>query len=83
MVCVDLLRKGWHVFRAVSPQSPCDLIAIKGICTIQIEVRTAGTRSKKGKIYAPKHGKHDVLAVVKDFQIEYSPALPVVEEIST
>src|SRR5690242_10258699 len=28
-VTVDLLKRGYHVFRAVSPSCPCDLIALR------------------------------------------------------
>lgn len=40
-VCVDLMIKGYDVFRALSPQSNADLVAIKGDVVLKIEVRTA------------------------------------------
>lgn len=30
MAAVDLLRRGYEVFRALSPNAGCDLIALKG-----------------------------------------------------
>jgi hypothetical protein len=40
VVCADLLDKGFAVFRSVSPNCFCDLIAIKGSEERRIEVRT-------------------------------------------
>lgn len=39
LVCTDLLKEGYHVFRAVSPACPCDLIALKDE-TVRVEVKT-------------------------------------------
>lgn len=44
LVCVDLLRKGFEVFRSVSPHSKCDLIARNNGSQYTIEVRTCATR---------------------------------------
>lgn len=41
IACADLIRKGYDVFRAVSPASPCDIVAIKDNIILRIEVRTA------------------------------------------
>lgn len=40
LVCIDLMKKGYEVYRAVSPASYCDLLAIKGEEIKKIEVRT-------------------------------------------
>lgn len=39
-VCMDLLKRGYHVFRAIAADSFCDLMARKAIRVLQIEVRT-------------------------------------------
>lgn len=39
-VCGELLKKGYHVFRSLSPSCFCDLVAIKNGETMCIEVRT-------------------------------------------
>ncbi len=49
-VCVKLMELGWHVFRCQSPNSPFDVVAIRGDLVRKIEVRTgkisdAGTRT--------------------------------------
>lgn len=76
-VCIDLINQGWDVFRAVSPQHPFDLIAVRGMCKLEIEVRTSNT--VKGRMNAGKHGRYDVLAIVRGSAVEYRPPLPIVE----
>ena len=39
-VSVDLLRRGWEVFRALSPSASCDLLILKNNKMIKLEVRT-------------------------------------------
>jgi Holliday junction resolvase-like predicted endonuclease len=63
VVCADLLKKGYEVFRSVSPSSSCDLIVLKDGKTLTIEVRTGcvnsdGTHRYSGRV------KASVLAVV-------------------
>ena len=77
LVCVDLMRRGYHVFRAVSPSSPCDLVVFRGDeKPLRIEVRTAA-RSVGGKIYIPADKgteRYDVKAwVFHDGDIMYVP----------
>jgi hypothetical protein len=56
LVCTDLLKHGYYVFRAVSPSCYCDLFAKKDEKSFEIEVRTASQRH--GKIeFAPKYQK--------------------------
>ena len=47
----DLLRKGYEVFRSLSPASSVDLIAIRDSRVIFVEVRTASISTKTGKRY--------------------------------
>ena len=68
VVAVDLMRKGYNVFRALSPSCFCDLIVEKMDKVLRIEVRT-GYQSQTGNIVYPKikHGQKgkllDVFAV--------------------
>src|SRR3990167_1229740 len=60
-VSVDLMKKGFSVFRAVSQASYCDLIAINTTTKVklELEVRT-GYKNMKGVISFPKHlSKYD------------------------
>lgn len=68
LVCAELLKRGYSVFRSVSPAACCDLILLDGNGgMIRVEVKTA-YKLKTGTIQCalPKHqqGKHDVLAMV-------------------
>jgi len=62
----DLLLKGYEVFRACSPCSCCDLIALKDGEQIQVEVKT-GHYTSAGKLSYPQprhlYG-YDLLAIV-------------------
>ena len=48
-VCVDLMAKGYHIFRSESPCCPCDLVALKNGITLTVEVRTIA-RNPSGTI---------------------------------
>lgn len=66
VTCVDLMRRGFHVFRAQSPSCPCDLICVTSKGMLRIEVRT-GHRLNDGKLVWPirlNPDAFDVLAVV-------------------
>ncbi len=81
MVSADLMRRGYHVFRALSPSCPCDLLIYRnGGDSIRIEVRTIGTKPDgTPRLYQdPRDGeKHDIYAfVTHDGQITYLPDLP-------
>lgn len=70
-VSVDLLTKGYHVFRALSPACLCDLVLLEGRA-FRVEV-TTGHRNREGKIQYPKHdlARFDLLAVVLADAIVY------------
>lgn len=75
----DLLRRGYHVFRSVAPNSPCDLVILKDDRLQKVEV-TTGSRTGFGKLcYPGKTGSNysfDVLAVVEhDGKVTYLPLL--------
>lgn len=78
LVCADLMKRGYHVYRAQSPACPCDLIAIKGDLMLRVEVKTAYRRAD-GSLAMPliqprQQGQFDVLALVgTDEVIQYVP----------
>jgi hypothetical protein len=79
---IDLIRKGYDVFRALSASCPCDLIIIKDGLLKRVEVRTASMR--RGQLsYSDgdiEEGKSDILALVLDDDVLY--ALPKKGEIT-
>ena len=81
-VCADLLRRGFHVFRSVSPNAPCDIVVLRPDLTPRrVEVRT-GLRHSDGSITWAKKPTDtcDAYAVVlyvgAELQIHYIPELP-------
>lgn len=81
VVATDLMRRGYHVFRALSPSAPCDLAILKDTRLIRVEVRT-GQRRLDGTITChvqPKDiGRSDILAIVLNGEnaVTYRPDLP-------
>lgn len=65
MVSADLLLRGVHVFRAVSPSCPCDIIALHDAKIIRIEV-TTGYLTVDGDVSFNRHdtSNYDVVAAV-------------------
>ena len=75
-ICVDLLSKGYEVFRSVSPTSSCDLAILKDGKLLKVEVRT-GYRSRSGNLMFKKTDRgHDIYAVVIGNNTMYIPPLP-------
>jgi len=74
-VCVDLMGRGFDVFKAVSPSCPCDLAVLCNGELAQFEVRTGYRSHVTGKSWshAPKDCKADVFAIVYKDGIEYRP----------
>lgn len=73
-VCADLLLRGYDVFRAVSPSSPYDLIAVNESQCLKVEVRTAAKNRVTGYVNWTKPDSSkgcDVAAVVLDEEILY------------
>lgn len=76
---VDLLVKGYDVFRAVSPSCPCDLAVLKDNKLLRIEVRTI-YKSTSGKLYKNPQKRDDIenidiYAWVLPDEIIYEPEL--------
>jgi predicted nucleic acid-binding Zn ribbon protein len=75
IVSADLLARHIHVFRALSPSCPCDLIVLHDGKLLRVEV-TAGAYNLTGGFTYIKHNSdnYDVIAVVfKDRSICYLP----------
>jgi predicted nucleic acid-binding Zn ribbon protein len=73
VAATDLIRRGYHVFRALSPACPCDLVVMLPDRVIRVEVRT-GRVLADGSTTAPTQGTYDVLAVVTHSgKVEYRP----------
>jgi Holliday junction resolvase-like predicted endonuclease len=77
--CLDLMKKGYDVFRAVSGGQFCDLIAYKNNKFYRVEVRT-GYRGSNGKITFPR--KRDEW-VIKDIYAVYISSDDVVVYLDT
>jgi len=83
-VVMDLLQKGFSVFRSVSPSCAVDLVITKNGNThsgavervLKVEVKT-GHYTLGGKLRWPRplNDKFDILAVVVHGEITYTPSL--------
>ena len=78
-VSVDLLIRGYEVFRALSPATSCDIAILKSGALLRVEVRTGYRNLKTGKILfcGARAGRADVTAVVLPDEILYVPPLEV------
>src|SRR5262245_9389802 len=76
-VSVDLLSRGYEVFRALSPACSCDLVVLANRQLYCIEVRTGGISANGGLHYGQNKIRADIMAVVTREEIFYVPALPV------
>jgi ribosomal protein S27AE len=79
-VCSDILSKGWYAFHSVTPNGPCDVIALVGTRAVRVEVRTGGGKRRN----IPRH-LFDVLAIVnyRDGSVLYRPPLETFLPTST
>jgi len=76
-VCVDLLSRGFEVFRAVSQSCSCDLAILKSGQLLRIEVKTGYKRTDGKPIFSKIVHKADILALCYPTEIIYQPALPI------
>uniref|UniRef100_A0A6M3IQ58 Uncharacterized protein n=1 Tax=viral metagenome TaxID=1070528 RepID=A0A6M3IQ58_9ZZZZ len=78
-VAVDLLSKGFNVFRSLSPNSPCDLAVLKNGRLRRIEVRTTflGTSGKPNSAVNKKDDLSNIdhYAFVTPEKIIYEPEI--------
>jgi len=72
-VTIDLLKKGYEVFKSISPCCSCDLAILKSGKLLKVEV-TTGYGVGKIIMHPPKNkDKYDILAVVVNGEIKYEP----------
>lgn len=64
-VAAHMMRKGYDVFRALSPSCYCDLVATKDNITFRVECRTGYRSLSTGSLSFPKtlRGAADLFAV--------------------
>lgn len=77
-VCIDLLEKGWQVYRAAFPAMDFDIFAMRPEWEVALRVKvTTGMRTNRGGVSHPKRDrtKFDVLAIVIGNDIIYEPEL--------
>ena len=74
---VNLLAKGYEVFRAMSPAASCDLAILRNGTVLRIEVKTGHKSTYSGAVVWPKISRErfDVLALVLSDEILYDPPL--------
>lgn len=73
LVCADLMGRGYSVYKAISPNTFSDVIAIRDGIIYQLEVRT-GRYGVTGRLNYPKmntNGKSIVVYTFKDKKIHY------------
>lgn len=75
-VAADLMARRWHVFRALSPACPSDLVILRSDKVLRVQVRSA-YRTKDGRFTVNrKNSEHDILALhFGNGEIRYEPAL--------
>lgn len=75
-VAVDLMQRGFEVFRAISPSCSCDLAVLHAGGLLRIEVRTGYKNKSTGKIVTntPRNpDRYDVHAIVVGDSVTYIP----------
>lgn len=60
VICCDLLRRGYEVFRSVSPSCSCDLAVLKDGKLLRIEVKSVHLNRLNGKVMQPARHEHCV-----------------------
>ena len=77
IVAADLLRRGYEVFRALSPHASCDLAILHDGKLLRVEVRTGRKAANRQRAFFVKSKKYrsDIWAVVLDHEILYEPPI--------
>lgn len=75
-VAIDLLQRGYEVFRSAFPAQSCDMLVRFADTTMRVEV-TSGNYTGSGTLVHPERdpSKYDVMAVVANGKITYKPEL--------
>ena len=74
VVAIDLMSKGYKIFRAINPNTPFDLVAYKDSKLYKIEVRTGSLNKDGGLNYRKKdRDDADIYAWVISPTIIYDP----------
>lgn len=74
LVCVDLMNRGYEVFRALCPHASVDLLAMKDGAVYKVQVKTGKLTNRSRLLISLRHdiGRYDLLAVVvRDHGIFY------------
>lgn len=71
---VFLMRRGYEVFRALSPTCSCDLIVLKDGLLKRVEVRTGRRATNGTSVYAKRTHHADLLVIVIGSKIVLEPA---------
>ena len=84
VVAIDLIEKGFNVFRSLTPNAPFDLVAYRNKQLYRIEVKTArlnldGTRRSQQHLVKTHIGDIDAVAWVMPNKIEYQAILSGLE----
>jgi hypothetical protein len=77
IVATDLLKRGYEVFRALSPAASCDLAVLKDGKLLRVEVRSGYKYGSSDKVIGNRHHRADILAmwVGHEQLIRYEPEL--------
>ncbi len=77
-----LLMGGFEVFRSLSPNAKCDLVAIKGTDTLKIEVRSGQVNNDRVTFTAKRIDNADYYGIYyqreKEIMVEFRKKLPQV-----
>ena len=74
-VAINLIERGYEVFRAVSPASPCDFAILKNNKMLRLEVKSRHYSPAGNEFKLPPH-QADILALVHpDNKITYYPEI--------
>jgi hypothetical protein len=64
IVCAELMRLGFNVFRCESPHAPFDLIAYRDGRFLRVEVKTVSLQKTAPTFAVPKNDEWDLVALV-------------------
>ena len=83
IVAVHLMNCGYHVYRSMSPDAPCDLVAVGDGRTLRIEVKTASTRNGRmihPSVSQPREAYDHLAIVTRGMGVSFRPSLRTVSD---